>query len=41
MDDFLNPDFSGVDFGEDVDYSAFGSTGIFYVSLSFVTGRNR
>jgi hypothetical protein len=41
MDDFLNPGFTGVDFGEDVDYSAFGSTGIFYVSLSFVTGRKR
>jgi hypothetical protein len=41
MDDFLNTDYSGIDFGEDVDYSAFGSTGIFYVSLSFVTGRNR
>lgn len=41
MDDFLNPAFTGIDFGEDVDYSGFGSTGIFYVSLSFVTGNRR
>jgi hypothetical protein len=41
MDDFLNPVFTGVDFGESVDYSGFGSTGIFYVSLSFVTGNRR
>ena len=41
MDDFLNTDYTGVDFGEDVDYSGFGSTGIFYVSLSFVTGNRR
>lgn len=41
MDDFLNPAFTGVDFGEAVDYSGFGSTGIFYVSLSFVTGNRR
>lgn len=41
MDDFLNPGFTGVDFDEAVDYSRFGSTGIFYVSLSFVTGNRR
>ena len=41
MDDFLNPGFTGVDFGEAVDYSEFGSTGVFYVSLSFVTGKKR
>jgi len=34
MDDFLNKDFSGQDFGEDVDYSQFESTGIWYISLS-------
>jgi len=41
MDDFLNPGFIGTDFGEAVDYSEFGSTGIFYVSLAFVTDRKR
>jgi len=34
MDDFLNQDFSGQDFGVDVDYSQFESTGIWYISLS-------
>ena len=38
LDNFLNPGFTGIDFGENVDYSNFGSTGIYYVSLSFVTG---
>jgi hypothetical protein len=41
MDDFLNPGYTGIDFDEVVDYSEFGSTGIFYVSLSFVTGKKR
>jgi hypothetical protein len=41
MDDFLNPGFTGVDFEENVDYSSFGSTGIFYVSLTFVTGKKK
>jgi hypothetical protein len=34
MDDFLNKDFVGQDFGEPVDYSQFESTGIWYISLS-------
>ena len=34
MNDFLNKDFVGQDFGEDVDYSQFESTGIWYISLS-------
>ena len=34
MDDFLNKDFTGQDFGENVDYSQFESTGIWYISLS-------
>lgn len=34
MNDFLNKDFTGQDFGEDVDYSQFESTGIWYISLS-------
>lgn len=41
IDDFLNPAFTGTDFGEAVDYSEFGSTGIFYVSFSFVAGNRR
>jgi len=36
LDDFLNPDFSGVDFGENVDYSRFQSTGVFFISLSYI-----
>ncbi len=36
MDDFLNPAFTtGVDFGEQVDYSQFESTGMWYISVSF------
>jgi len=34
MNDFLNKDFVGQDFGEPVDYSQFESTGIWYISLS-------
>jgi len=34
MNDFLNKDFTGQDFGEDVNYSQFESTGIWYISLS-------
>jgi len=34
MNDFLNKEFVGQDFGEDVDYSQFESTGIWYISLS-------
>ncbi len=35
LDDFLNPSFTGEDFGRPVDYSEFGSTGMWYVSMSF------
>lgn len=35
MDDFLNKDFAGQDFGEDVDYSNFNQTGMWYISLSY------
>lgn len=35
MDDFLNPAFTGIDFSEQVDYSQFESTGIWYISLAF------
>lgn len=34
LDDFLNQDFTGHDFGEDVDYSNFESTGIWYISMT-------
>ena len=34
MNAFLNKDFVEQDFGEDVDYSQFESTGIWYISLS-------
>lgn len=34
LKDFLNQDFVGQDFGQDVDYSQFESTGIWYISFS-------
>ena len=34
LNDFLNQDFVGQDFGQDVDYSQFESTGIWYISFS-------
>jgi hypothetical protein len=40
MDDFLNPDYTGIDFGEQVDYSQFQSTGMWYISLSFFLDKN-
>jgi len=36
LKDFLNTDFQGVDFGENVDYSQFKSSGIWYISMAFV-----
>lgn len=35
MDDFLNTEFVGNDFGRPVDYSDFQSTGVWYVSMAF------
>lgn len=35
MDDFLNTSFTGQDFQQDVDYSQFQSTGMWYVSVAF------
>jgi hypothetical protein len=35
MDDFLNTSFTGTDFGQEVDYSQFESTGMWYISLAF------
>lgn len=40
LDDFLNPGFTGVDFGENVDYSGFGSTNIYYISFSTIINKN-
>jgi len=40
MDDFLNPGFTGIDFGEQVDYSQFQSTGMWFISLSFFLDKN-
>jgi hypothetical protein len=34
LDDFLNQDFVGQDFGEDVDYSQFESSGMWYISFT-------
>ncbi|MFH0759380.1 MAG: hypothetical protein V2B15_18990 [Bacteroidota bacterium] len=36
LKDFLNTDFQGLDFGENVDYSQFKSSGIWYISMAFV-----
>jgi len=41
MDDFLNPDFTGTDFGEQVDYSQFESTGMWYISVAFFLNKNK
>ncbi|MEZ5071450.1 MAG: hypothetical protein R2751_10895 [Bacteroidales bacterium] len=35
LENFLNQDFRGTDFGQSVDYSQFDNSGIWYVSLSF------
>lgn len=41
LDDFLNKDFTGKDFGEDVDYSLFESSNIWYISLSVMLSRRQ
>lgn len=41
LNDFLNKDFTGQDFGQDVDYSQFQSSNIWYISLSFMFNRNQ
>ncbi|MCK4745753.1 MAG: hypothetical protein KAT15_01900 [Bacteroidales bacterium] len=41
LDDFLNPAFTGVDFGEDVDYSQFQSSGMWYVSVAFFINKKQ
>lgn len=41
MDDFLNTSFTGTDFGQDVDYSQFESTGMWYVSVAFFINKKQ
>jgi hypothetical protein len=41
MEDFLNTDFEGVDFGQPVDYSDFQSTGMWYVSMAFFINKKQ
>ena len=41
MDDFLNTSFTGQDFGQDVDYSQFESTGMWYISVAFFISRKQ
>lgn len=41
MDNFLNPAFTGIDFGEQVDYSQFDNSGMWYISVSFFFNRSR
>lgn len=41
LDDFLNPSFTGIDFGEQVDYSQYESTGIWYISLAFFINKKQ
>jgi hypothetical protein len=41
LDDFLNKDFSGTDFGEAVDYSMFESSRIWYISFSVMISKKQ
>jgi len=41
LDDFLNKDFQGKDFGQDVDYSRIESSNIWYISLAFVLSKRQ
>lgn len=41
MDDFLNPDFRGTDFGQAVDYSEFESSGMWYISLAVIINKKQ
>jgi hypothetical protein len=41
MDDFLNTSFRGKDFTEEVDYSQFESTGMWYISVAFFINRKQ
>ena len=39
MNDFLNTNLQGIDFGEQVDYGQFQSTGIWYISIAIVINK--
>ena len=41
MKDFLNKDFTGQDFGQNVDYSQFETSNIWYISLSVILNRRQ
>jgi len=41
MKDFLNKNFTGQDFGENVDYSLFETSNIWYISLSVILSRRQ
>ncbi|MEN8156927.1 MAG: hypothetical protein ABFS10_08250 [Bacteroidota bacterium] len=41
LKDFLNHDYVGKDFGQDVNYSQFESTGIWYISLAMVINKQQ
>jgi hypothetical protein len=41
LQNFLNTDFKGVDFGEEVDYSQFESSTIWYISMSMIINRQQ
>ena len=41
LNDFLNQDYRGQDFGQPVDYNQFRSSGIWYISLSMVISKKK
>ena len=41
LNDFLNTNFVGQDFGQDVDYSQFQSTGIWYISMAMIINKKQ
>lgn len=41
LNDFLNTNFQGVDFGQDTDYSQFESTGIWYISMAVILNKKQ
>lgn len=41
MQDFLNTDFVGTDFGEAVNYSQFQSSGIWYISMAVILNKKQ
>jgi hypothetical protein len=41
LDDFINTGFTGRDFGQDVDYSQYQSSGIWYISLALILNKKQ